>query len=67
MTLGEIKENLESSADLAGDGCRTRMLISAAHHNVKETLAELRDLACGIHPPGALLRVLVQEPGLGVE
>jgi signal transduction histidine kinase len=51
MTLGEIKENLESSADLAGDGGRIRMLISTAHHNVKETLAELRDLARGIHPP----------------
>jgi signal transduction histidine kinase len=51
MTLGEIKENLESSADLAGDGGRTQMLISAAHRNAKETLAELRDLARGIHPP----------------
>jgi signal transduction histidine kinase len=51
MTLGEIKENLESSADLAGDGGRAQMLISAAHRNAKETLAELRDLARGIHPP----------------
>jgi signal transduction histidine kinase len=51
MSLGEIKENLESSADIAGDGGRTRMLISAAHRNAKETLAELRDLARGIHPP----------------
>jgi signal transduction histidine kinase len=51
MTLGEVKEYLESSADVAGDGGRTRMLISAAHRNAKETLAELRDLARGIHPP----------------
>jgi signal transduction histidine kinase len=51
MTLGEIKENLESSADLAGDGGRTQMLVSAAHRNAKETLTELRDLARGIHPP----------------
>jgi signal transduction histidine kinase len=51
MTLGEIKENLESSADVAGDSGRTQMLISAAHRNAKETLAELRDLARGIHPP----------------
>jgi len=51
MTLGEIKENVESSADLAGDGGRTQMLISAAHRNAKETLTELRDLARGIHPP----------------
>ena len=27
------------------------MLVSAAHQNAKETLAELRDLARGIHPP----------------
>ena len=27
------------------------MLVSAAHRNAKETLAELRDLARGIHPP----------------
>jgi signal transduction histidine kinase len=51
MTLGEIKENLETSADLAGDGGRTQMLISTAHRNAKETLAALRDLARGIHPP----------------
>lgn len=51
MTLGEIKENLDSSADAAGDGGRTQMLVSAAHRNAKETLAELRDLARGIHPP----------------
>jgi signal transduction histidine kinase len=27
------------------------MLVGAAHRNAKETLAELRDLARGIHPP----------------
>ena len=27
------------------------MLVDAAHRNAKETLAELRDLARGIHPP----------------
>ncbi len=46
MTLGEIKENLEQAADPAG----TIELASAAHRNAKETLAELRDLARGIHP-----------------
>jgi signal transduction histidine kinase len=46
MTLGEIKENLESSGD-----DRTLALASAAHQNAKDTLAELRDLARGIHPP----------------
>jgi signal transduction histidine kinase len=47
MVLGEVTENLEH-AD--GDG-HIRMLISAAHRNAVETLAELRDLARGIHPP----------------
>ena len=51
MTLGEIKEYLDRVPDGADDGARTRMLVSAAHQNAKETLAELRDLARGIHPP----------------
>jgi signal transduction histidine kinase len=46
MTLGEIKENLEHAADAE----RTISLAAAAHRNAKETLAELRDLARGIHP-----------------
>jgi len=46
MTLGEIKENLEHAADAE----RTVSLAAAAHRNAKETLAELRDLAKGIHP-----------------
>jgi signal transduction histidine kinase len=46
MTLGEIKESL---AD--GDGDRIRTLVGTAHANAKQTLAELRDLARGIHPP----------------
>jgi signal transduction histidine kinase len=33
------------------ESARTRMLVAAAHRNAKETLAELRDLARGIHPP----------------
>ena len=51
MTLGEIKEYLDTAPAGADDGARTRMLVSAAHQNAKETLAELRDLARGIHPP----------------
>jgi signal transduction histidine kinase len=58
MTLGEIKEWLDAArgpgngaGDGADDGARTRMLVAAAHRNAKETLAELRDLARGIHPP----------------
>jgi len=47
MTLGEIKENLEQSP---GDD-RTLALVGTAHQNAKDTLAELRDLARGIHPP----------------
>jgi signal transduction histidine kinase len=46
MTLGEIKENLEHEADTG----HTISLAAAAHRNAKETLAELRDLARGIHP-----------------
>jgi signal transduction histidine kinase len=48
MTLGEIKENLRDTGD-PGQG-RTRMLVEAAHRNAKQALAELRDLARGIHP-----------------
>jgi signal transduction histidine kinase len=51
MVLGEVTENLEH-ADGGGDGDgHIRMLIGAAHRNAVETLAELRDLARGIHPP----------------
>jgi signal transduction histidine kinase len=46
MTLGEIKENLVRKADAEP----TIELAVAAHRNAKETLAELRDLAKGIHP-----------------
>jgi signal transduction histidine kinase len=64
LALGEIKENLEAAA--AGDQGRMAMLVGAAHENAKETLAELRDLARGIHPPvldrglGAALSTLAE-------
>jgi signal transduction histidine kinase len=58
MTLGEIKESLEQSGDE-----RTLALAAAAHQNAKDTLAELRDLARGIHPP-VLDRGL--DPALGL-
>jgi signal transduction histidine kinase len=51
LTLGEIKENLDAPDGGADDADRVRTLIGAAHRNAKETLAELRDLARGIHPP----------------
>jgi signal transduction histidine kinase len=50
MTLGEVMENLEHADGGTSGGDHTRMLISAAHRNAIETLAELRDLARGIHP-----------------
>ena len=46
MTIGEIKENLERADDPEG----TIELATAAHRSAKEALAELRDLARGIHP-----------------
>ncbi len=90
MTLGEIKESLDTAGgadggaraadgakgaadgtdasvkDGADDGARIRMLVAAAHRNAKEALAELRDLARGIHPPvldrglGAALAALAE-------
>jgi signal transduction histidine kinase len=65
MTLGEIKENFETGG-CGQDDDRTRVLIGAAHQNARETLAELRDLARGIHPPvldrglGAALSALAE-------
>jgi signal transduction histidine kinase len=50
MTLGEIKEGLDAAAATAVEGSHLRMLAAAAHRSAKETLAELRDLARGIHP-----------------
>jgi signal transduction histidine kinase len=62
MVLGEVTENLAHADGGADDDGQIRMLISAAHRNAVETLAELRDLARGIHPP-ALDRGLA--PALG--
>jgi signal transduction histidine kinase len=69
MTLGEIKENLEQGTD----DDRTLALAGAAHQNAKDTLAELRDLARGIHPPvldrglGAALGILAGTSAIPVE
>jgi signal transduction histidine kinase len=57
MTLGEIKESLAERTD---DEATLKLAVTA-HRNAKDTLAELRDLARGIHPP-ALDRGL--EPAL---
>jgi signal transduction histidine kinase len=49
MRLGMAKEKLETGeqADLA----QARELLDMAHRGAKEAIAELRDLARGIHPP----------------
>jgi signal transduction histidine kinase len=44
MTLGEVKETMER------DPRGARAMVGEAHQNAKRTLAELRDLARGIHP-----------------
>jgi signal transduction histidine kinase len=49
MMLGEVKESLSETTETDLDGVRT--LVGEAHRAAKETLAELRDLARGIHPP----------------
>jgi signal transduction histidine kinase len=55
------------------ESTRTQMLVAAAHQNAKETLAELRDLARGIHPPvldrglGAALATLAETSMVPVE
>jgi signal transduction histidine kinase len=46
MHLGMVKEELAGTPDLAA----TRKLVDMAHHNAKEALVEVRDLARGIHP-----------------
>ena len=51
MVLGEVTENLEQTDDGTGGDGQIRMLVRAAHRNAIEALAELRDLARGIHPP----------------
>jgi signal transduction histidine kinase len=44
MTLGEIKETMDR------DPGGARVLVGEAHRSAKQTMAELRDLARGIHP-----------------
>jgi signal transduction histidine kinase len=49
MNLGQVKEDLEH-ADQQEAAARVRSLIANAHQQTKDTLAELRDIARGIHP-----------------
>jgi len=46
MKLGLAKEELG-----AGDTATAQTLLDVAHHDAKQALVELRDLARGIHPP----------------
>jgi len=49
MRLGMAKEKLGASEDIDLD--RVRALVDEAHRGAKEAIAELRDIARGIHPP----------------
>jgi signal transduction histidine kinase len=70
MSLGEIREDIAAGGT---DPERTAALVAAAHDNAKITLAELRDLARGIHPPvldrglGAALSTLAGTSPVPVE
>ncbi len=50
MRLGMAKEQLGEGAAPA-DVTRARELVDSAHRGAKQAMAELRDLARGIHPP----------------
>jgi signal transduction histidine kinase len=49
MRLGMAKEKLEDTEPVDLD--RVRQLVEEAHRGAKEAIAELRDIARGIHPP----------------
>ena len=75
MKLGLAREQLGSAAvgTEPGDLERARELVDAAHRGAIEAIAELRDLARGIHPPalreglGAALAALVERSELPVK
>lgn len=62
MNIGRVKESLGTEADAApvdpAEMARARRLLEAAHGTAKDAIAELRELARGIHPP-------VLDSGLG--
>ena len=60
MKLGLAREKLDGMVDGTGQAGLDRVLelVDAAHRGAKEAIAELRDLARGIHPP-------VLDQGLG--
>jgi signal transduction histidine kinase len=51
MNLGQAKEKLQHRANVPFDPVGALDLIDTAHRHTKEALAELRDIARGIHPP----------------
>jgi signal transduction histidine kinase len=50
MSLGMAREKLGDGGQPL-DAARARELVASAHRNATEAIAELRDLARGIHPP----------------
>jgi signal transduction histidine kinase len=51
MNLGMAREKLSDDDDSRPDDATVRELLDAAHRNAVDALADLRDLARGIHPP----------------
>jgi signal transduction histidine kinase len=51
MNLGQAKEKLQHDAEVPFDPAGALELVDAAHHQAKEALVELRNIARGIHPP----------------
>jgi signal transduction histidine kinase len=75
MKLGLAREKLSGAVagTAPGDLQRALELVEAAHHGTKEAVAELRELARGIHPSvldhglGTALTTLAARSGLPVE
>jgi signal transduction histidine kinase len=75
MKLGLAREKLGGAIDGTGPADLERVLelVDAAHRGAKEAIAELRDLARGIHPPildhglGTALTTLAARCGVPVE
>src|SRR5580693_4119906 len=51
MNLGMAREKLDDDDAARPDHATVRELLDAAHRNAVDALADLRDLARGIHPP----------------
>jgi signal transduction histidine kinase len=51
MNLGHAKDKLEHGSEVPFDPAGALAMVDAAHHQAKEALAELREIARRIHPP----------------